>query len=387
MVTRKRRPQESDKDHFLEDAFFSIRKGGNKMIELQNISVRFHQKDKVIQAVEDVDLFIEKGDVYGIVGYSGAGKSTLVRVMNLLQKPTEGKVIINQTDLGKLSAKELRKERKSIGMIFQHFNLMENRTIFDNVDFSLKYTGKSKQERRQKVSELLELVGLEEKTSAYPNQLSGGQKQRVAIARALANEPKVLLCDEATSALDPKTTHQILALLKELNRKLGLTIVLITHEMQVVKEVCNKVAVMEDGKIVEKGSSVQIFSHPQEALTKDFIRTATHLDQALETIIGHRAFAEQITNKWLVELSYVGNQTNEPLIAQLYSKYQVTANILYGNVELLQETPLGSLIVTLAGEMNQRQKALDYLIRLGVRVNVLQKNEENEQIKIAEGGI
>lgn len=387
MVTRKRRPQESDKDHFLEDAFFSIRKGGNKMIELQNISVRFHQKDKVIQAVEDVDLFIEKGDVYGIVGYSGAGKSTLVRVMNLLQKPTEGKVIINQTDLGKLSAKELRKERKSIGMIFQHFNLMENRTIFDNVDFSLKYTGKSKQERRQKVSELLELVGLEEKTSAYPNQLSGGQKQRVAIARALANEPKVLLCDEATSALDPKTTHQILALLKELNRKLGLTIVLITHEMQVVKEVCNKVAVMEDGKIVEKGSSVQIFSHPQEALTKDFIRTATHLDQALETIIGHRAFAEQITNKWLVELSYVGNQTNEPLIAQLYSKYQVTANILYGNVELLQETPLGSLIVTLAGETNQRQKSLDYLIRLGVRVNVLQKNEENEQIKIAEGGI
>lgn len=387
MVTRKRRPQESDKDHFLEDAFFSIRKGGNKMIELQNISVRFHQKDKVIQAVEDVDLFIEKGDVYGIVGYSGAGKSTLVRVMNLLQKTTEGKVIINQTDLGKLSAKELRKERKSIGMIFQHFNLMENRTIFDNVDFSLKYTGKSKQERRQKVSELLELVGLEEKTSAYPNQLSGGQKQRVAIARALANEPKVLLCDEATSALDPKTTHQILALLKELNRKLGLTIVLITHEMQVVKEVCNKVAVMEDGKIVEKGSSVQILSHPQEALTKDFIRTATHLDQALETIIGHRAFAEQITNKWLVELSYVGNQTNEPLIAQLYSKYQVTANILYGNVELLQETPLGSLIVTLAGETNQRQKALDYLIRLGVRVNVLQKNEENEQIKIAEGGI
>lgn len=387
MVTRKRRPQESDRDHFLEDAFFSIRKGGNKMIELQNISVRFHQKDKVIQAVEDVDLFIEKGDVYGIVGYSGAGKSTLVRVMNLLQKPTEGKVIINQTDLGKLSAKELRKERKSIGMIFQHFNLMENRTIFDNVDFSLKYTGKSKQERRQKVSELLELVGLEEKTSAYPNQLSGGQKQRVAIARALANEPKVLLCDEATSALDPKTTHQILALLKELNHKLGLTIVLITHEMQVVKEVCNKVAVMEDGRIIEKGSSVQIFSHPQEALTKDFIRTATHLDQALETIIGHRAFAEQIMNKWLVELSYVGNQTNEPLIAQLYSKYQVTANILYGNVELLQETPLGSLIVTLAGETNQRQKALDYLIRLGVRVNVLQKNEENEQIKIAEGGI
>ncbi len=171
--------------------------------------------------------------------------------------------------------------------------------------FSLKYSGKSKQERRQKVNELLELVGLEEKASAYPKQLSGGQKQRVAIARALANEPKVLLCDEATSALDPKTTLQILALLKKLNRQLGLTIVLITHEMQVVKEICNKVAVMEDGRIIEKGSSIQIFSNPEEELTKDFIRTATHLDQALETIIAHSAFADQIANKWLVELSYI----------------------------------------------------------------------------------
>ncbi|HBM7264033.1 TPA: ATP-binding cassette domain-containing protein, partial [Enterococcus faecium] len=253
------------------------------MIELRDISVCFKQKEKEIQAVDSVDLTIEKGDVYGIVGYSGAGKSTLVRVMNLLQKPTAGEVIVNQTNLSQLSPKELRKERKAIGMIFQHFNLMESRTIFDNVDFSLKYSGKSKQERRQKVNELLELVGLEEKASAYPKQLSGGQKQRVAIARALANEPKVLLCDEATSALDPKTTLQILALLKKLNRQLGLTIVLITHEMQVVKEICNKVAVMEAGKIIEKGSSIQIFSHPEEELTKDFIRTATHLDQALET--------------------------------------------------------------------------------------------------------
>ena len=280
------------------------------MIELRDVSVCFKQKEKEIQAVDSVDLTIEKGDVYGIVGYSGAGKSTLVRVMNLLQKPTAGEVIVNQTNLSQLSPKELRKERKAIGMIFQHFNLMESRTIFDNVDFSLKYSGKSKQERRQKVNELLELVGLEEKASAYPKQLSGGQKQRVAIARALANEPKVLLCDEATIELDPKTTLQILALLKKLNRQLGLTIVLITHEMQVVKEICNKVAVMEDGRIIEKGSSIQIFSNPEEELTKDFIRTATHLDQALETIIAHSAFADQIANKWLVELSYIGNQTN-----------------------------------------------------------------------------
>ncbi|WP_271552890.1 methionine ABC transporter ATP-binding protein [Enterococcus mundtii] len=356
------------------------------MIELQAINVSFQQKEKTIQAVKQVDLSITKGDVYGIVGYSGAGKSTLVRVMNLLQKPTSGKVIINGTELGQLSPKELRKERKSIGMIFQHFHLMESRTIFDNVDFSLKYTKKSKQERRQKVNELLTLVGLEEKATAYPKQLSGGQKQRVAIARALASDPQVLLCDEATSALDPKTTHQILALLKKLNQQLGLTIVLITHEMQVVKEICNKVAVMENGEVIEQGSSVQIFSAPKEVLTQEFIRTATHVDQALETIRSHRAFADQLTNKWLVELSYVGTQTNEPLIAQLYGKYQVSANILYGNVELLQETPLGRLIVTLSGEIHQREKALAYLIESGVQATILQKNGASKEMKVIQGG-
>lgn len=373
--------------HFLEDAFFYRQtEGGVKMIELQAINVSFQQKEKTIQAVKQVDLSIAKGDVYGIVGYSGAGKSTLVRVMNLLQKPTSGKVIINGTELEKLSPKELRKERKSIGMIFQHFHLMESRTIFDNVDFSLKYTKKSKQERRQKVNELLTLVGLEEKATAYPKQLSGGQKQRVAIARALASDPQVLLCDEATSALDPKTTHQILALLKKLNQQLGLTIVLITHEMQVVKEICNKVAVMENGEVIEQGSSVQIFSAPKEVLTQEFIRTATHVDQALETIRSHRAFADQLTNKWLVELSYVGTQTNEPLIAQLYSKYQVSANILYGNVELLQETPLGRLIVTLSGEIHQREKALAYLIESGVQATILQKNGASKEMKVIQGG-
>ena len=241
------------------------------MIELQNISVRFHQKDKVIQAVEDVDLFIEKGDVYGIVGYSGAGKSTLVRVMNLLQKPTEGKVIINQTDLGKLSAKELRKERKSIGMIFQHFNLMENRTIFDNVDFSLKYTGKSKQERRQKVSELLELVGLEEKTSAYPNQLSGGQKQRVAIARGLAMNPEMLLFDEPTSALDPEMIGDVLDVMKKLAHD-GMSMIVVTHEMGFAKEVADRVIFMADGEVLEDSRDVKnFFENPKEERAKQFI--------------------------------------------------------------------------------------------------------------------
>ena len=216
------------------------------MIELKNISVTFQQKKQEIQAVQDVSLTIDKGDIYGIVGYSGAGKSTLVRVINLLQRPTAGTVIINKENILTFSKKELRQQRKKIGMIFQHFNLMKERTIFSNIDFSLKYSGLSKSERRQKISHLLELVGLSEKRDAYPSQLSGGQKQRVAIARALANDPEILLCDEATSALDPKTTGQILALLKKLNQELNLTIVLITHEMQVVKEICNKVAVMEN---------------------------------------------------------------------------------------------------------------------------------------------
>lgn len=356
------------------------------MIELKNISVTFQQKNKTIAAVKKVDLQVEKGDVYGIVGYSGAGKSTLVRVINLLQKPSEGEVWINGTLLNQLKPKALRQERKSIGMIFQHFNLMNARTIFDNVDFSLKYSGKTKQERHQKVTELLELVGLADKQQAYPSQLSGGQKQRVAIARALANDPEILLCDEATSALDPKTTLQILELLKELNRKLGLTIVLITHEMQVVKEICNKVAVMEDGEIIEKGDSVQIFSQPQQPLTQDFIRTALHVDQALNTILNHQKFSQLAANEVLAEFAYVGDETSEPLITQLYSRYQVSTNILYGNVEILQEVPIGRLIVRLTGEQHQRKKALEFLQQHQVEATILKRPEQAPAIRLVEGG-
>ncbi|GMA47891.1 methionine ABC transporter ATP-binding protein [Tetragenococcus muriaticus] len=345
------------------------------MIELKDVSVTFRQGNREIPAVKNVDLSVDQGDVYGIVGYSGAGKSTLVRVINLLQEPTEGVVEVNGTDYSSLKPKELRAKRKKIGMIFQHFNLMNNRSIFDNVAFSLRYSGTSKEERRQKVNELLELVGLSEEINAYPSQLSGGQKQRVAIARSLANDPEILLCDEATSALDPKTTLQILTLLQKLNKQLGLTIVIITHEMQVVKEICNKVAVMEDGEIVERGDSVQIFSKPEQPLTKDFIRTATHVDQALDTILGSSSFSKLEENEWLVELSYVGNQTSEPLIAELYSQFQITTNILYGNVEFIQDTPLGSLIVNLSGTLEQRQKAFEYMTNKGVYVNILKQPE------------
>ncbi|MFV0560502.1 MAG: methionine ABC transporter ATP-binding protein [Enterococcus sp.] len=357
------------------------------MIELNNISVTFHQKEKEIHAVQAVNLTVSRGDVFGIVGYSGAGKSTLVRVINLLQKPTSGTVRINDRDITELPTKQLRKARQNIGMIFQHFNLMNSRTIFDNVDFSLKYKGISKQERHQRVTELLTLVGLSDKAKAYPSQLSGGQKQRVAIARALANDPDILLCDEATSALDPKTTVQILNLLKKLNQQLNLTIVLITHEMQVVKEICNKVAIMEDGKIIEQGPSVEIFSRPEKEVTRDFIRTATHIDEALEIITNYPEFAEKTSANWLVELSYIGDQTNEPLIAQLYSKYQVTANILYGTVELIQHVPLGSLIVTLSGEKNQKEQALAFLKQQGVSIHILQENKPQTAIHIVEGGI
>ncbi|AYW47951.1 methionine ABC transporter ATP-binding protein [Tetragenococcus osmophilus] len=345
------------------------------MIELKDVSVTFRQGNRDIPAVKDVNLSVDQGDVYGIVGYSGAGKSTLVRVINLLQEPTEGTVEVDGTDYTTLKPKELRARRKKIGMIFQHFNLMNNRSIFDNVDFSLKYSGKSKEDRRQKVNELLDLVGLSEEINAYPSQLSGGQKQRVAIARSLANDPEILLCDEATSALDPKTTIQILDLLNKLNKQLGLTIVIITHEMQVVKEICNKVAVMEDGEIIERGESIQIFSKPEQPLTKDFIRTATHVDQALETILGSSSFSKLDENEWLVELSYVGDQTSEPLIAELYSQFQVTTNILYGNVEIIQDTPFGSLIVSLSGTLEQRQKAFEYLKNEGVYVNILKQTE------------
>lgn len=346
------------------------------MIELKNINVTFKQDKKEIVAVDDVSISIKQGEIYGIVGYSGAGKSTLVRVINLLQKPTKGVVKVKETSLTDLSEKELREERKKIGMIFQHFNLMKQRTIYENVNFSLKYAKLSKEEKHRKVLELLNLVGLEEKVDAYPSQLSGGQKQRVAIARALANDPDILLCDEATSALDPKTTGQILDLLKELNERLGLTIVLITHEMQVVKNICHRVAVMENGKVIEEKNSVELFSQSEKELTKDFIRTATHIDQALDTIINHPILSNLKDNEELIEFSYIGNQTAEPIIADLYSKFQVKTNILYGNIEIIQNVPIGHLIVTFSGAKAQRTQALNYLREQKIKVNQLQTAKE-----------
>lgn len=352
------------------------------MIDLKDVSVIFQgDKQKEIKAVQNVSLHVNKGDVYGIVGYSGAGKSTLVRTINLLQRPTSGKVVINKKVITDLSEKELRQARKKIGMIFQHFNLMGSRTIFDNVAFPLKRSKLTKSQISKKVLELLDLVGLGDKADAYPSQLSGGQKQRVAIARALANDPEILLCDEATSALDPKTTSSILELLKKLNKDLGLTIVIITHEMQVVKEICNKVAVMEDGHVIEEGSLLEIFTSPQNQLTKDFINTATHVDQGIDTVLAHPTLLNLKETDVLAKLSFVGGSTSEPLIAKLNNSFQVQGNILFGNVEILQETPVGTLLLVLSGSTEKIAEAIDYLQSNDVTVSIISAEYIDERQK------
>ncbi|HEL0423370.1 TPA: methionine ABC transporter ATP-binding protein [Streptococcus equi subsp. zooepidemicus] len=348
------------------------------MIQLDHIDITFHQKKRVIEAVKDVTLHINQGDIYGIVGYSGAGKSTLVRVINLLQQPTKGSIRIDGEvtfDQGKvqLSANSLREKRRDIGMIFQHFNLMAQKTARENVAFALRHSRLSKTERETKVTELLELVGLSERADNYPAQLSGGQKQRVAIARALANDPKILISDEATSALDPKTTKQILALLQELNRRLGLTIVMITHEMQIVKDICHRVAVMQQGTLIEEGSVLDIFSNPREPLTQEFIKTATGIDEALEKINQQDIVKELPANAILAQLKYAGTSTDEPLLNQIYRQFEVTANILYGNIEILDQVPVGEMIVVFEGAAASIEAAEKALHEAGVDVTILKR--------------
>ena len=345
------------------------------IIKLDQIDVTFHQKKRTITAVKDVTIHIKEGDIYGIVGYSGAGKSTLVRVINLLQKPSAGKITIDDDVIfdGKvtLTAEQLRRKRQDIGMIFQHFNLMSQKTAEENVAFALKHSGLSEKDKKAKVAELLDLVGLADRAENYPSQLSGGQKQRVAIARALANDPKILISDESTSALDPKTTKQILSLLQDLNRKLGLTIVLITHEMQIVKDIANRVAVMQDGRLIEEGSVLEIFSDPKQPLTQDFISTATGIDEAMVKIEKQEIVEHLSENSILVQLKYAGASTDEPLLNELYKHYQVTANILYGNIEILEGTPVGELVVVLSGEKEALASAQDAIRQAGVQLKVL----------------
>lgn len=341
------------------------------MIELKNIQKVFDTASGNVHAVNDVTLTIEKGDIYGVIGFSGAGKSTLIRCINLLERPTSGHVIVDGKDLLQLTTKELRESRKKIGMIFQHFNLMRSRTVHDNVAFPLKGSGLSKSEIKEKVKNLLQLVELSDKEHAYPSQLSGGQKQRVAIARALANDPHVLLCDEATSALDPQTTQSILALLKSLNERLNITIVLITHEMTVVKAICNKVAIMEHGKVVEKGTILDVFNNPQEQVTKNFINTTTSINKIFDMIETRDPLVSLANDEVLLRLIYSSGSAEEPLMANLVKTYDVSFNIIFGNVEVLDGNPLGNLVIKLKGEKKNVEAAINYTKEQGVKVEVL----------------
>ncbi len=343
------------------------------MIELKHVSKTFGSKEKSVHAVRDVSLTIHDGEIFGIIGFSDAGKSTLVRCINLLERPTTGEVIVDGKDLTTMNAKELRQVRKKIGMIFQHFNLMRSRTVAQNVAFPLKKSGLSKEEIKNKVASLLELVDLKEKADVYPSQLSGGQKQRVAIARALANDPQVLLCDEATSALDPQTTQSILKLLKEVNQRLNLTIVLITHEMAVVKEICNRVAVMEDGSMVEEGNILDIFSNPKQEVTRNFINTTSAMHKIYELLDQRHPIVEIKKGETLVKLNYAPNNTGEALISKISRDFGVNTNIIFGNIEVIQGTPLGGLVIILGGEKENIAKAIRCLRDNHVKVEVMKE--------------
>ncbi len=334
------------------------------MIKIKNINKIFGQGELKVEALKDVTLSIEEGDIFGIIGYSGAGKSTLLRCINGLEKPSSGEVNVLGKDINTLGERELRLLRKDIGMIFQHFNLLGSRTIYDNIAYPLKGKEMSKGERQEKIKNLLKLVGLEDKEKAYPSELSGGQKQRVAIARALATEPKILLCDEATSALDPMTTHSILQLLKKINEELGITIVLITHQMEVIKEICTKVSVMENGGVVESGTLVEVFTNPRSNIAKEFVTRHFHYEKFGST-------ASDKVSK-LLQLKYIGGPASEPLISVISQKFGVTANITFGNIEKLQDTYFGNLVVELQGTDKQIIEAMEYMKVKKVEVEVIE---------------
>lgn len=341
------------------------------MIRLENVSKTFADSNKEVHAVNNVSLTINDGDIFGIIGFSGAGKSTLVRCINLLEKPTDGKVFVDDAEITALSGKELRKARKKIGMIFQHFNLMPSRTIFGNVAYPLRGSGLSKEEIKEKVHHLLELVGISEKENAFPSQLSGGQKQRVAIARALANDPNILLCDEATSALDPQTTKSILKLLQQLNQTLGITVVVITHEMAVVKEICNRVAVMDHGDVVEEGEVFHVFASPKEPLTRSFIKTTSNLQKIEELIAADSPVVATKKGELIVRLSYVEKNTSEPLISTVTQKFGIILNIVFADVEIVQNAPIGGTVAIVSGESSRIDEALQYLRDKNVGVEVI----------------
>ncbi|MGM9967217.1 MAG: methionine ABC transporter ATP-binding protein [Rummeliibacillus sp.] len=333
------------------------------MLEIQNVSKIYKVKKKSVTGVDHVSLTIDNGEIFGIVGYSGAGKSSLLRCINLLEQPTDGQILIDGQDLTKLKGEQLRQARLKIGMIFQHFYLISQKTVGENIEFALKAANISKEKRNERVKELLHMVGLSDKKDVFPAQLSGGQKQRVGIARALANNPSILLCDEATSALDPTTTTSILRLLKKINRELGITIILITHEMDVVKEICDRMAIMQNGKVIEEGAVYDIFANPEKPLTQEFINSVVSFDippTILQNVKGR-----------IVKILFKGDVAGEGVISDMLQQFEVRGNFLHGTIEYIQERPLGIFLMELNGQVADINRSISYMESRGVTVEVL----------------
>lgn len=338
------------------------------MISIQNVKKIFSTKTGKVHALDEVNFEINEGEIFGVIGYSGAGKSTLIRMLNGLEIPTDGSIHVAGNEVSKIKGKQLRKARQEISMIFQHFNLLWSRTVQENIAFPLEIAGVPKAERIKRVNELIALVGLEGREHAYPSQLSGGQKQRVGIARALANNPKVLLCDEATSALDPETTDSILELLVDINNRLGLTIVLITHEMHVIRKICHRVAVMESGRVVELGNVLDVFKNPEQPITKRFVQQVTEPEETKETV-AH--LLETYKHGEVVQLSFVGTEAEKPLITNLIRNHDIIVNVLQGKISQTQSGSYGTLFIHLEGKDDEIAKAIDYIRAQHVGVEVI----------------
>ena len=343
------------------------------MIRLEHVTKTFQTRDGDVHAVKDVSLDIAEGQIFGIIGFSGAGKSTLVRCMNLLERPEEGKVIFDGKNLLDLDAAGLRHARQKMSMIFQHFNLMRSRTVYENIALPLRMEKRPKEEIDKKVMELLDLIDLVERRDSYPSQLSGGQKQRVAIARALATDPKVLLCDEATSALDPQTTQSILHLIRRINRERNITVVVITHEMLVVKEICDRVAVMEAGRVVETNDLVPIFINPIEEITRNFINTTNESAKIQELLDTGHPLTRLAENQQLVRLTYTPENAAEPIISRLAEKPGVESSIIFGNIEVIRDEPIGTIVTKMTGSDQQLKDALALCREAGIRTEVMKR--------------
>ncbi len=340
------------------------------MIELRNLTKTFQQKNREVRALHDVSLNVPAGKIFGVIGMSGAGKSTLIRCVNLLERPTSGDVIIDGKDLLRITNSQLALERRKIGMIFQHFNLLSSRTVFDNVAFPLELSGTSKAAIKERVTELLKLVGLEEKKHDYPASLSGGQKQRVAIARTLANNPKILLCDEATSALDPGTTRSILNLIKDINRRLNITVLLITHQMEVVKSICDQVAVISHGKLIEQGTVGEIFASPKHELTREFIASSLHIEIP-------STYQERLRSSYsnglnpLVKLQLTGKSVNEPILSEVSRLFSTDFKIVSAQMDQAGEMNFGVMLIELIGTRDNYEKAIQYFIDRHIQSEII----------------